>query len=148
MKPQEVTYPTLLSTDEPFTLLGYPVVAVIAEKVNTMLARGDANTRERDYADVLMLSRTHAVEAHPLKRALRKTADYRGTELTPLTEALDTLPTARQRSWTAFVSRAGLATTLPDSFEEAVRQVSDFVDPVLRDDAGAERWNPITRTWE
>ncbi len=148
VEPQEITYPTLLATDEPFTLLGYPVVTVIAEKVNTMISRGDANTRERDYADVLMLSRTHAVEAHPLKKALHKTADYRSTELTPLTEALDTLPSARQRSWTAFVNRAGLAATLPDSFEEAVQQVSEFVDPILRDDASAERWNPITRTWE
>ena len=148
VEPQEVTYPTLLPTDEPFTLLGYPVVTVIAEKVNTLLSRGDANTRERDYADVLMPSRTHAVEAHPLKRALRKTAGYRGTELTPLSEALDTLPTARQRSWSAFVDRAGLAATLPDSFGEAVRQVFEFVDPALRDDASAERWNPTTRTWE
>jgi hypothetical protein len=33
-----------------------------------MIFLGDTNTRERDYADVLMLSRTHAVEAYPLKR--------------------------------------------------------------------------------
>ena len=51
-----------------------------------------------DYAEMLMLSRTHAVEAYSLKKALHKTADYRSTELTPLTEALDTLPSAQQRS--------------------------------------------------
>ena len=54
--PQEIEYPTLLA-DEPIELLGYPVEAVIAEKVETMISRGDANTRERDYADVLALSK-------------------------------------------------------------------------------------------
>jgi hypothetical protein len=42
---QEVEYPTLVS-DEPLGLLGYPVETVIAEKVETMVSRGDANTRE------------------------------------------------------------------------------------------------------
>jgi Nucleotidyl transferase AbiEii toxin, Type IV TA system len=45
--PREITYPTVLS-DEPFTLLGYPVETIVAEKVDTMITRGDANTRERD----------------------------------------------------------------------------------------------------
>jgi len=43
--PRQITYPTVLS-DDPFTLLGYPVETVVAEKVDTMITRGDANTRE------------------------------------------------------------------------------------------------------
>jgi hypothetical protein len=34
--PRQITYPTVLS-DEPFTLLGYPVETVVAEKVDTMI---------------------------------------------------------------------------------------------------------------
>ena len=94
--PQKIHYPTLLA-DEPIDLLGYPVEAVIAEKVETMISRGDANTRERDYADVLALSRIHPVEGRRLRRALEQIAAHRGTELSPLSETLDTLPTARQR---------------------------------------------------
>ena len=71
--PRQITYPTGLS-DEPFTLLGYPVETVVAEKVDTMITRGDANTRERDYADVLMLSRTHALESRALRKVLEETA--------------------------------------------------------------------------
>jgi hypothetical protein len=144
--PRQITYPTGLS-DEPFTLLGYPVETVVAEQVDTMITRGDANTRERDYADVLMLSRTHALEARALQKALEETAGYRGTELLPLTDALDTLPTARQASWRTFVERTGLTDLLPESFEQAVRQVSEFVDPVLRGDPGLDRWNPSARAW-
>ncbi len=88
----------VLASDEPITLLRFPMGIVVAEKVDTMIFRGDANTRERDHADVLMLSKTHALEARALRKALEETAAYRGTELLPLTDALDTLPTARQAS--------------------------------------------------
>lgn len=70
--PQEIEYPTLLS-EEPIDLLGYPVEAVIAEKVETMISRGDANTRERDYADVLALSNVHSIQARKLRKALGHT---------------------------------------------------------------------------
>jgi predicted nucleotidyltransferase component of viral defense system len=143
--PQEIEYPALLA-GEPIELLGYPVEAVIAEKVETMISRGDANTRERDYADVLALSRIHPVEARKLRQTLQETADHRGTALVPLSEALDTLPAARQRDWRAFLARSGLP-GMPESFEEAVEEVRAFVDPVLRNDPDLLRWNPATREW-
>jgi hypothetical protein len=144
--PQWIRYPTLLS-DEAFELLGYPVETVIAEKVETMISRGDANTRERDYADVLMLSMEHTVEARTLRRELEKTAAHRATEIAPLAEILDTLPAARQGSWAAFVDRTGLTDALPSSFEEVVDRVAAFVDPVLRNEPGVERWDPAARVW-
>ena len=144
--PQEIEYPTLLA-GEPIALLGYPVEAVIAEKVETMISRGDANTRERDYADVLALSKVHSVKASSLRQALERTAAHRGTELTSLSQTLDTLPTARQRDWKAFLDRAGI-TSMPDSFAEAVEEVARFVDPVLRNDPDLARWNSFTHEWE
>ena len=144
--PQKIEYPSLLS-DESFTLLGYPVEAVIAEKVETMISRGDANTRERHYADVLALSEVHPVEARRLRYALERTATHRGTQLMPLAQVLDTLPTARQRDWRAFLDRSRL-TTMPASFKEAVAGVATFVDPVLRDDPALVRWDPSEGEWE
>ncbi len=143
---REIEYPTLLA-DEPIGLLGYPVEAVIAEKVETMVSRGDANTRERDYADVLALSKVHPVGARKLRQALLETAEHRGTALVTLSEALDTLPAARQRDWRAFLTRSGLP-GMPESFEEAVQEVRAFVDPVLRNDPDLLRWNPATGEWD
>lgn len=133
MESQKVEYPTLLD-DEPFSLLGY--------SVETMISRGDANTRERDYADELMLSRTHAVDASSLRKALEETADHRGTELTPLATVLNTLPDTRQRDWEAFVKRSGLSAALPESLAELVEQFTDFLDPMLGDDLSVACWNP------
>lgn len=143
---QDIEYPTLLS-DEPFGLLGYPVETIIAEKVETMISRGDANTRERDYADVLALSKIHPVEASAIRATIEQTATHRGTRLMPLSEVLETLPTARQRDWRAFLDRSGLP-DLPESFEEAVAQVSNFVDPILLNNPDLVRWNPFAGEWE
>ena len=44
--PTVVSYPALLG--EPFPLLAYPIEAVLAEKLVTMVARGDTNTRDQD----------------------------------------------------------------------------------------------------
>ena len=40
--PVEVSYPALL--DEPFTMVGYPLATMLAEKLVTMIARGDTTT--------------------------------------------------------------------------------------------------------
>jgi hypothetical protein len=68
--PVEIAYPTLLG--EPFEILGYPIETVLAEKVVTMVDRGDATTRERDFADVLILTRRHALNAAPSAKPSRR----------------------------------------------------------------------------
>jgi predicted nucleotidyltransferase component of viral defense system len=59
--PVDVEYPALL--DHPFHLLGYPLATVLAEKIVTMIERGVATTRERDFADVVVLSRRYQPSA-------------------------------------------------------------------------------------
>lgn len=61
-EPVEVSYPALL--DKPFGLLGYPLETVLAEKIVTMIDRGDATTRDRDFADVYVLTgRTRSTQS-------------------------------------------------------------------------------------
>jgi hypothetical protein len=56
-----VSYPALLG--EPFPVLAYPIESVLAEKLVTMVARGDTTTRDRDFADVLLLAGHHDIDA-------------------------------------------------------------------------------------
>lgn len=51
VEPRQVDYVELLGGE--FTLLGYPIEQVLAEKIATMVERGDTNTRDRDWADCL-----------------------------------------------------------------------------------------------
>jgi hypothetical protein len=79
VEPQQIDYPTLLD-DQDFPLLGYPLESVIAEKADTMMLLGDANTRDRDYGDIYLLSQIHTVEAVTLRRATASVAEHRGHE--------------------------------------------------------------------
>ena len=84
--PMLVTYPSLLG--KPFPLNGYPLETVLAEKLVTMLDRGELTTRERDFADVLLLIGRHGVASGSLAAAVDATAIYRGSERRSLRTAL------------------------------------------------------------
>jgi len=144
VEPLRIDYPTLLG-DPGIPLLGYPLESVIAEKADTMIFLGDANTRDRDYSDVYLLSQIHSIEAEPLRDALRSVAEHRGHEVRPLGPLLETLRESRQQPWEAFRARAGLP-GLPERFADVVDAVVYFIDG-LRDTRDAT-WNPATRKWE
>jgi hypothetical protein len=141
--PQHIDYPTLLN-DQHFRLLGYPLESVIAEKADTMMLLGDANTRDRDYGDVYRLSEIHPVEADPLRQALRSVAEHRHHEIRLLGPLLDTLHETRQQTWETFRARAGLA-GLPERFSDVVDGVVAFIDGVH--DGNASHWDPAERRW-
>ncbi|TVR31085.1 MAG: nucleotidyl transferase AbiEii/AbiGii toxin family protein [Nitriliruptor sp.] len=144
--PVEVTYPALL--DQPFTMVGYPLATVLAEKLVTMIARGDATTRERDFADVWLLARRHPIGAGPLRDAMVATADHRDVTLVRLSKVLSTLATDRQDGWHRYITRAGLDTDVPATLAEVIADVLGFVDPLLDNalDPGAV-WDPAARGW-
>jgi hypothetical protein len=144
--PVEVAYPTLL--DQPFTMVGYPLATVLAEKLVTMIARGDTTTRVRDFADVWLLTRRHPIGAGPLHDAMVATADHRDVTLVRLGGVLSTLATDRQDAWRRYTSRAGLDADVPATLAEVIADVLAFVDPLLDDtvDRGAV-WDPTTRRW-
>ena len=142
--PLRIEYPTLLD-DPVFSLLGYPLESVIAEKAETMMALGDANTRDRDYGDIYLLSGIYPLKREPVRQALLAVAEHRGREVRPLGPLLVTLRESRQQPWEAFRTRVGLP-GLPDRFSDVVDGVVEFLDGLHADDASY--WNPTQRRWE
>lgn len=144
VNPQHIDYPTLLD-DPVFTLLGYPLESVIAEKAETMIALADANTRDRDYSDIYLLSGIYPLEREPLRKALLAVAEHRRREVQPLGPLLVTLRQSRQQPWEAFRARTGLQ-ELPERFSYVVDVVVKFLDGLHADDTS--HWNPTQRRWE
>lgn len=140
-----MTYPALL--DEPFELVGYPLETVLAEKIVTMIDRGDATTRDRDLADVYVLTGRHEVDAEQLAAAIQATGAHRGCELRPLRSVLVDLATARQPDWTRFLARSGLNDSAPATLAGAVRAIAEFVDPIVAGEVGSAVWDPAARRW-
>lgn len=145
-EPVEVTYPALL--DEPFTLVGYPLETVLAEKLVTMIARGDTTTRDRDFADVWLLIGRHHIGFRQLRAAIIATAAYRDVTLAPLGDVLSRLATDRQHNWRRYTARTGLDEAVPATLAEVIADVTGFVDPVLNNMHGtAAAWDPVTSSW-
>lgn len=84
--PKQVRLPRLLGGE--VLLRGYPLAMVHAEKIVTAVARGTANTRWRDFADIYMLARRHAIDGTELVRSARRVSEHRQVQLVPLSMVL------------------------------------------------------------
>ncbi len=83
--PQEIKYEyKLMFEDRTISLLSYNIETLLAEKMQTILARGLANTRLRDFYDVyeVMLCKGNEVNIVILKEAFSATCNKRNTVLT------------------------------------------------------------------
>ncbi len=78
--PREVEYSFQLMFDErSISILAYNLETIMAEKLETILSRNEANTRPRDFYDIYILQKFRGYECDPtiLKQALEQTARKR-----------------------------------------------------------------------
>src|ERR1700692_3692776 len=107
--PSRTDYPTLLEFPGP-RLLTYPKETVVAEKLEALVKLGIANTRMKDFYDLVILSRTFEFEGKILAQAIQNTFQKRRTDL-----PMAGLPVAftsefyedvnKKRQWTAFCAK-------------------------------------------
>ena len=83
--PREIDYSyKLLMEDRSISILAYNLSTILAEKLETVVSRGDQNTRPRDFYDVFILTKLRAgsIDMADLNAALKATSEKRGsTEL-------------------------------------------------------------------
>ncbi|TEB04299.1 hypothetical protein Psch_04025 [Pelotomaculum schinkii] len=80
--PGEVSYSfRLLFEDRSISILAYNLETVLAEKIETLLSRGTANTRMRDFYDIFALETTqsHNIDKDVLRAAFTNTSEKRGS---------------------------------------------------------------------
>jgi hypothetical protein len=124
--PQEVRLPRLLEGE--LVIRGYPLKMVLAEKIVTALARGTLNTRWRDFVDIYVLVRRHAVNAHVLRESTQRVAQYRGINV-PLGRTHAGYPVLAQSRRVAWLRKQRLEGVVPAEFSSVL--VSDQVSPTL-----------------
>ena len=80
--PEEISFDYRLMFEERhIDILAYPIETLLAEKIESMLVRADANSRMRDFYDMHLLYRIQGtcIDAKTLSAALRATAEKRKT---------------------------------------------------------------------
>lgn len=136
--PRIIDYPVLLAGDT-VQLFAYPIESSIAEKLQAMVALGNANSRMKDFYDVWICSKHLDFNADTLLKAIDATFKNRDTPVpADEVEALNTAFVEKHRvQWNAFVSKIGEA-ELIDAFSRIVAEVKIFAMPALHSLAGDE----------
>lgn len=78
--PKEIEYAyKLMFEDRTISIMAYNLETVLAEKFETIITRGVANTRMRDFYDIYILTNTQTFDGITFKAALDKTVEKRST---------------------------------------------------------------------
>ena len=130
--PLELEYPVLLDQPAP-NLNAYPRDTVAAEKFEAIVALDLANSRMKDFYDLLAMSRLFAFEGVTLAAAIRATFERRATAIPrerppSLTHAFSEDP-QKLAQWRSFLARDPLLIDEPD-LHTVIREVGDFIMPV------------------
>ena len=125
----ETDLPVLLDLPAP-RLRAYARETVIAEKFQTMVVLGRANSRMKDLYDIWLLSHTYEFNGDRLARAIAATFKRRGTEIPivrpdALSHAFAEDPTKIQQ-WTAFVDDVAIN---PGPLTKIVDELAAFLMP-------------------
>ena len=146
--PSEIEYPALLDQPAP-RLKAYPSETVAAEKFEAMVALDLANSRMKDFYDLLAMSRLFTFEGAVLAAAIRATFERRKTTVPlepppPLTRAFSDDP-QKSIQWRSFLTREPLLIDEPD-LPTVIREIGEFIMPAAHGaiDGGQMpgRWSP------
>ncbi len=72
-------YP-LMFEDRTIPLMSYNIETILAEKLQTIMARAQANTRMRDFYDIYVISGNEEIDYNELRNAFYATCESRKTE--------------------------------------------------------------------
>lgn len=144
---EEREFPTLLDHDAP-RIRAYPPETAVAEKLEAICSIGLANSRMKDYYDLLAMSRLFGFEGTMLTRAIASTFERRTTPIphedpVGLTDAFAENE-EKQMQWVAFLKRTRLLDA-PAELREVVRAIRRFAGaPLSAASSGAAlsaRWH-------
>jgi predicted nucleotidyltransferase component of viral defense system len=137
-----VEFPALLDFPAP-RMRAYPRETVVAEKLEAMVQLGIANSRMKDFYDLVVLSRMFEFDGELLVRAIQATFERRRTPLPvglPVALTPDfTEDTMKRTQWSAFVRKSGGEEI--GSLVEVIAAVAEFVARPLAAAASTSRFS-------
>jgi predicted nucleotidyltransferase component of viral defense system len=115
------------------SLVVYPSETIFAEKLETVLSKGAANSRMKDYHDLLLLAcEPHMINLHKLQVSLKNTFSNRGTTLELIDFKTDELK-PMQKLWTAHIKNLGRVAQklkLPENIQDIIIELNKIIKNV------------------
>jgi predicted nucleotidyltransferase component of viral defense system len=120
-----------LVTEENLSLLVYSLESVVAEKMETFLAKGIDNSRSKDLYDLYILGKFERdkMDKEVARKAFQETCSHRGFEVSReqarnITSTIKENELSRER-WGRFAKKS-YASGIP--YEEVMASISDWLD--------------------
>ncbi|MCD8312377.1 MAG: nucleotidyl transferase AbiEii/AbiGii toxin family protein [Firmicutes bacterium] len=136
--PREMNYSfNLMFEERSINVLAYTVETILAEKLETIISRGDQNTRPRDFYDVYILNtlQKQNIDRNILKEAFAATAKKRGTEHIAINykDIIETVAqsSAMKNQWIRYQKEFDYAKDI--RFEDTNEAVLDLMNAIDRD---------------
>lgn len=130
--PREMVYSfNLMFEERSINVLAYTVETILAEKLETIISRGDQNTRPRDFYDVYILNalQKQNIDNKILKDALAATVKKRGTEhiVVNYKEIIENISksSVMKNQWTRYQKEFEYAKYI--SFENTCKAVNELI---------------------
>ena len=123
----------LMFEDRAISLLTYNLETLLVEKLETIMARGTANTRMRDFYDIHVISHQEAFDRAILKKAFLATSAKRNTtdQIPDFRDILSTVEAdaSMKKQWDSF--REGSFFVGEFSWNEVMASVKVLAEVVL-----------------
>lgn len=124
--PLSTETPSLLSPNESLNWSVYPVETIIAEKLHTLIVRGDINSRSKDLHDLAIF--LPKADVNVLGQALKRCFDHRLTELpqsfSAVLSSMDTK--SLERGWISATASIANRPDFKATYETIVRLIGDM----------------------
>ncbi len=131
MEVRELPVLTMVPGQTSTTIRAQPFEFAIAEKLHAIVKHGAANTRMKDYRDLLILSRK-GFDAEKVREAIAFTFSALDVDLPEETPVGLTAAFAadKQADWERYLHR-NRVTTMPQDFSAVVDELRQYLDPKL-----------------
>ncbi len=134
--PREISFVYKMIFDEGnLNVLAYNIETILAEKLETIISRGDQNTRPRDFYDIYILGKLkwNQIDYEILKEALKITSRKRNTEnrLNDYKTIIEVIKESKQMNdyWSKYQKDFEYADGI--SFSEVLESTIEILDIVI-----------------
>ncbi|PIV72399.1 MAG: nucleotidyl transferase AbiEii/AbiGii toxin family protein, partial [Rhodocyclales bacterium CG17_big_fil_post_rev_8_21_14_2_50_68_7] len=146
--PEEITYPTMLSSLPAPRLRAYPREQTVAEKFEAMVKLDTQNSRMKDFHDVWALAGAFEFDGAALQQAVVACFERRRTPWTDetpraLTSAFYGMPQLAAR-WEHYLAAGTVLVPPPAQFEDIGERITSFLGPVRDSIVAAELFAQIS----
>lgn len=137
VEPTEISWPSFRYKDQaifsdPISLQVYPVESIFAEKLETVVSRGSANSRMKDFHDLFLLSQpATSANSEKLADSIKNTFSTRNTQTQLPIHFTDDEYKQLQSLWSSHLRKIGKpfkdSLMLPENISDVIKSINEFV---------------------